>query len=394
MSGNRRVARVGLWLASSPLGRPAQLGTDAVLFPVKFDASQADGREGCLTSGRLTPRHGNVSLHIGVKQRDHVRMPNRRLVAVNSRETAPPTRRPRIRRPFWFVAIASTLMFGAAACAPAPKPVRYVDKLFASVDTTFDRHYATAPDLQSGQAKRLHLDVVRPRGDRNTKRPTIVWIHGGGFKSGDKSVFRPIAQEWAKRGYVTATINYRLDPGNRCQDVQRGVIKDKGILAAEAARCQKAMVAAQHDAQAAIRWLRANASAYGLDPTKIAVGGGSAGAITAINVAQRSHDPGKVGNHLSQPSRVRAALAASGCQYQLGDVDSKDAPVSLLASEFDKALPFSCVRSTERAIKSAGGTVQTKYYLGEGTHARRLYLKYVDDVDRAWAAFLVKHLGL
>lgn len=310
--------------------------------------------------------------------------------------------RRRRRRAVAAGSIVAAVALVTAACVspppppppPPPSPERYVDKLFASVDTVTNLRYATAPDLLTGDPVDLRLDVAAPTGDTLTERPALVWIHGGGFRTGDKSLFRPIAEEWARRGYVAVSISYRLDPDNRCQDIQQGEITDPALLATETARCQTAILAAQHDAQAAVRWVRANATALGVDPTRIAVGGGSAGAVTALNVAQRSDDPGTVGTNLSQSSEVGAALIASGCQYLPADIDAGDAPIHLLASELDVPTPFSCVLATEAATRAVGVPVGTRYYFGEGTHARALYLKYVDEVDEEWTAFLVEHLDL
>jgi acetyl esterase/lipase len=271
---------------------------------------------------------------------------------------------------------------------------RYVDEVFAATSTSSDVEYAVAPNLVTGAPQSLVLDRTEPTGDTLAGRPAIVWIHGGGFAGGDKSSLAAVAQLWARRGYVTLSINYRVDPGNRCQDVQDGNIADPVVLAAETARCSAAIVAAQHDAQAAVRWVRANAAPLRVDPNRIAVGGGSAGAITAVNVAQRSEDPGSVGGNLSYDSSVSAAVAMSGCQYSPEDIDSADAPLHLLASELDPLVPFDCVTETETLTRAAGVEVGTAYYYGEGTHALGLYSKYRTAVDALWTGFLIEHLAL
>ena len=300
------------------------------------------------------------------------------------------------------VAGAAALLVAAmmlASCTTPPSgpgtgSVRYVDQVFATTSTSSNVEYAVAPNLASGVPQSLVLDRTEPVGDTLVARPAIVWIHGGGFAGGDKSDLASVAQLWAKRGYVTFSINYRLDPGNRCQDVQDGLISDPAVLAAETARCNAAIVAAQHDSQAAVRWIRANAGALRVDPGRIAVGGTSAGAVTAVNVAQRSEDPGTVGANLTFDSSVGAALVASGCQYFPDDIDGADAPLHLLASELDTRIPFDCVTETEALTRAAGVDVGTVYYFGEGTHALGLYSKYRPAVDALWTAFLVEHLGL
>jgi acetyl esterase/lipase len=82
--------------------------------------------------------------------------------------------------------------------------------------------------------------------------PAIVFVHGGGWQSGVRANFAPMAIRMAERGFAAATISYRLSP-------------------------QARYPAAIHDVKAALRWVRAHAGEYGIDPARIAVGGGSAG---------------------------------------------------------------------------------------------------------------------
>jgi len=200
-------------------------------------------------------------------------------------------------------ALAAALALGACT-VPAPPgdaPLRYRDVVFSGFTLTSDLAYGSAPDLQ-GHPVDLKLDLYQPAGDPQTRRPAIVWIHGGGFSGGDKtsSPFPALARQFAKRGYVAASINYRLLATERCAGVQP-----------VPQSCQDAAVAAQHDAQAAVRWLRAHAAQYGIDPTRIAVGGGSAGAATALLVGIHSEDPGSSGTP-GESSKVGGVVSISG----------------------------------------------------------------------------------
>ncbi|MDO8389591.1 MAG: alpha/beta hydrolase fold domain-containing protein [Actinomycetota bacterium] len=294
--------------------------------------------------------------------------------------------------------IETTTTSATVETSPSTAPVdavegRYFEHVFSDVTVSTDEVYATAPDLVSGADVTLHLDVYQPVDDTLASRPTIVWVHGGGFKAGSKEILREVATEWARRGYVTVSVEYRLDRGNRCQDVQDLKIAD-GEVEVERLRCAAAIDAAQHDTQAAIRWLRANASEFGIDAERIAIGGFSAGAVTAVNVATQADDPGDVGEHLDQPSDVSAALVASGCSFMPEEITAGDAPMYLLASENDQAVPFTCTQATEGLALAQGIIVETSYHLGEGTHAKALYGKYQAEVDPEWAEFLVIHLGL
>ncbi|MCY7298158.1 MAG: alpha/beta hydrolase fold domain-containing protein, partial [Ilumatobacteraceae bacterium] len=178
-----------------------------------------------------------------------------------------------------------------------------------------------------------------------------------------------------------------------CQDVQDGKVSP-AQMAAETARCTAAIMAAQHDSQAVVRWARANAAAYRIDPTRIAAMGSSAGAVTAVHLAQRGEDAGDVGDNDSFDSRVSAGMAMSGCNYDPASIDASDAPVSLLHAEYDGAVPFKCAIDTAAMTRARGVDARTILYYGESTHAVSLYVKDQSEVDAQWTEFLIKHLNL
>ena len=191
----------------------------------------------------------------------------------------------------------------AGCTLPRPdgaSPLRYRDQVFSAVTTTSNLQYGSAP-LPSGETQALTLDLYRPTGDTQTKRPAIVWVHGGSFISGDKTNFVPVdvANTFAKQGYVVVSINYRLTAPSGC------------AANPSQSACTIAALDAQHDAQAAVRWLRNNATTYGIDPARIGIGGESAGGITATLVGLRPNDPGTSGNP-GPSSKVRAFVSVSG----------------------------------------------------------------------------------
>ena len=106
-----------------------------------------------------------------------------------------------------------------------------------------------------------------------------MWVHGGSFSGGNKTSPELVdeATTFSEEGYLNVSIDYRLEsPG--CS----------GTLS----NCADAIREAAADAQTAVTFLRTNAATYGIDPTRIAIGGSSAGAITALNVGySSSEDP-------------------------------------------------------------------------------------------------------
>ena len=100
--------------------------------------------------------------------------------------------------------------------------------------------------------RELHLDVYEPADSAGRSFPAILFIHGGGWRSGDRSMEVPMALRLAVIGFVTATVEYRLSR-------------------------EALYPAAVQDLKAAVRWLRARALDYHIDTTRIGVCGGSSG---------------------------------------------------------------------------------------------------------------------
>lgn len=109
-------------------------------------------------------------------------------------------------------------------------------------------------DLVYGRIKsrKLHLDLFTPGNDLKEPLPVIILIHGGGWRSGDKSMEWPLATALARKGYLTICPEYRLSP-------------------------EALYPAAVTDISSVIRWIRRHASGYGADPLRIALSGTSAG---------------------------------------------------------------------------------------------------------------------
>jgi para-nitrobenzyl esterase len=233
---------------------------------------------------------------------------------------------------------------------PGDAPVRYRDQVFANVTKTSNIAYGSAVD-QKAQTQTLLLDMYAPTGDTNTGRPAIVWVHGGSFTGGDKTSAELVDESnyFSRQGYVNVSINYRLSPTG-CFPVTAG--------------CLTGITDAKHDAQGAVRFLRANAATYGIDPTRIAIGGSSAGAITALNVAYGPEDVGDSGNP-GFPSTVRAALSLSGAAI-LTTPSPGEAAALLFHGDADPLVPYSWATSTVTNATNAGLTVYLTTFAGAG----------------------------
>ena len=92
--------------------------------------------------------------------------------------------------------------------------------------------------------------------------PALVFFHGGGWKGGSPSHFYNQARYFASKGMVAVSVQYRTEKANNTTPIA----------------CVK-------DGKSAMRWIRGHASEYGINPNKIAAGGGSAGGNVAAATA-------------------------------------------------------------------------------------------------------------
>jgi pectinesterase len=125
-----------------------------------------------------------------------------------------------------------------------------------SVTESYDLVYASV--LNSENTKRdLCLDIFSPA--QKGKYPALIMIHGGGWRSGNKKMERPMAQRIALQGYVTVPVDYRLST-------------------------EALYPAAIYDIKAVVRWIKVNSERFNIDTARIAIEGNSAGGQLATLV--------------------------------------------------------------------------------------------------------------
>ena len=191
-------------------------------------------------------------------------------------------------------------------CRAAALPTAVILLLAAAGSATAQRSYP--PDM-GGTASEVYrtvgdvdLNIYLCNPDDHSaddERPAIVFFFGGGWRSGSPRQFLPQCRYLADRGMVAAVADYR-------------VASRHDVTADE---CVK-------DAKSAVRWLRANAERLGIDPDRIAAGGGSAGGhLAAATATLPGHDPDPDG-----PSPVPNALVLFNPATVLAPVDGDPMP--------------------------------------------------------------------
>jgi acetyl esterase/lipase len=221
-----------------------------------------------------------------------------------------------------------------------------------------------------GGHERNRLDLYLPE-KAEGPLPLVVWIHGGGWTQGNKA---PCPLVWlVPKGYAVASINYRfLSHGSPPAQIE--------------------------DSKAAIRWLRAHAKKYGIDPDRVGVAGASAGGYLAAllgTAGDAKELEGKGGNE-EQSSKVQAVIDIFGpTRIRNGDakrdnvleyVTKDDPPFLILHGDADKTVPLAASERLTEALKKAGVEVTLVVMKGAGhggpqfsdEAARKLYLEFLD----------------
>jgi acetyl esterase/lipase len=235
-------------------------------------------------------------------------------------------------RRIWIVAIFLATVVGTTSRS-AEAGVLYRDPVFAAWERTSDITYGAAVNSR-GELQSLELDLYEPVGDTSAARPVYVWVHGGYFIRGSKTDVPATVKDYALAGWVVLSIEYRLRP-----ELPEGAANL--VLNLKALEAIAAVTDGQHDAQAAVRWARANAATYRLDPNRVAIGGHSAGAIISNSVNVNEHDPGDSGNP-GPSSRVAATVvsAGGGVPVVQAQVGPNEPPILFLHALDDTIVPM------------------------------------------------------
>lgn len=236
-----------------------------------------------------------------------------------------------------FICLCMALTF--ALLSKAQDHQRFKHEVFSRIDSSVNLTYGRALNIK-GETEELKLDIFTPpAGDTLKKRPLLIFIHGGGFANGNRKLAlgRSICETFARKGFVTASISYRLgiaDPKSNNDYFE-------------------ALYRAQQDGRGAVRYLRSRASEFGIDTSQIFVTGTSAGSMTSLALAYMDEhevpagiDRKKWGSLEGESgpvgfsSKVHGVINNWGALPDTAWIDEGDVPLFNTGGTADKTVPY------------------------------------------------------
>tara|TARA_B100000579_G_C22841450_1_gene861816 strand:- start:2179 stop:3291 length:1113 start_codon:yes stop_codon:yes gene_type:complete len=215
----------------------------------------------------------------------------------------------------------------------------------------------------------LEMDIYKPVGDSCTERPLLIFAHGGTFIFGTKNnpTMEDLCETFAKRGYVTASINYRL-----AADLYEGPLAFifSTTFYTDTEDAYNVVLKAVMDGKAAVRYFRKNHAeannTHGIDPDQIWGGGNSAGGVLFLHVGNVSSvdefiSPldnnrasiaenivdglggfeGSSGNP-GYSSQISGVISLAGALHRDEYVDQNDVPSVFCHGDSDDVVPYDC----------------------------------------------------
>lgn len=235
---------------------------------------------------------------------------------------------------------------------------------------------------RQGNSKSWVLDMAMPEKPATANRPALVIVHGGGWASGSKSVdvYQKMMKDYAKKGYVTINVEYRLTG-------------------------EAPFPACIEDVKCAVRWLRAHANDYKVDPNRVGAYGHSAGAHLALMLGMVPASAGLEGDGgwLDQSSVVNVVAAGSPPTelgrdvpmakkewWPIGYIGGNHPPLFLIQGGADPVVRPALTEDFVKKMKAAGATVE--YLFLEGIGHGAAYADRLEITDPAIEAFFAKYL--
>mgnify|MGYP001144855997 CR=1 FL=1 len=227
-------------------------------------------------------------------------------------------------------------------CAALPlyggqwQTTRYKDLVFTNIKVENNVLYRPN-STDNTKEKYYQIDLYQPENDTCASRPLIIWMHGGGFKFGNKkSRGTPLwSKRFAQRGYVCAAVNYRLSKEKTLSDFNALV---------------NACSAAMEDISLAVSFFKQNHNLYGIDTSRIILAGNSAGGMIALQsvysnatlMKHRVHPAplSYLASSASNPLKIAAVINFWGGMFDTSWLKNARVPIVSVHGSKDRIVPF------------------------------------------------------
>lgn len=235
---------------------------------------------------------------------------------------------------------------------------------------------------RDGDSEAWKLDLAMPADPGEELHPALVIVHGGGWSAGSKSVdvYQKMMIDYARKGYVTINVEYRLTG-------------------------EAPFPACIEDVKCAVRWLRAHAQEYRADPNRIGAYGHSAGAHLALMLAMVPLSAGLEGDGGWNEYSSRVQVAAAGSPptelgrdvpmaqkewWPIGYISGDQPPLFLIQGGDDRIVRPELTEDFVKKMKAKGADIQLLKIDGVGHGVA--YDNKLEITAPAIARFLDEHL--
>jgi para-nitrobenzyl esterase len=263
------------------------------------------------------------------------------------------------------LAVAFAAVFGARCLSGAALPLfdyQGNQDRKGDYETRKDIAYGVGAIRSGKDTLTLRLDAFLPEGMDGFSKAALLFVHGGGFQTGNKREYRDECRYFARKGFAAFTISYRLR-------------RDEPPLpAGEAVTVASYARPAFVDTKTALRWIHTHAAEFGIDPERIFISGTSAGAIAALAAGVTSNQafvsdvpdrPAPAANSPGASTAVRGIIDFCGGLYGMVDsIDAQDPAILIYHGTRDPKVPYAEALAVRDRCSSVG--LPCEFYPIEG----------------------------
>lgn len=247
------------------------------------------------------------------------------------------------------------------------KPPTQVEKKLDELRLIQNIRYGAIPEIAADSTSDRILDLYLPATTNKKPLPILVFIHGGGFTGGDKSVTE-LCSNLAKQGFAVASINYTLvlkykkdKAASGSANMAKGLPKNGKFYPL----LNEAIETASADAVMALSWLKTNAKNYNLDINRVAISGGSAGSMTALYTAYVSKQ---------KVVQIKAVVDLWGGLENVNNIQKDAAPLLIYHGDVDALINVEYAKALKTRMDEIGSTKSEMHIMEGKGHAQYGYI--------------------